>query len=450
MANEKNTNNEIKKDVKSAKERLLLQTPKGMRDLLPEDYVFWEKAMHSASEIADFYGFGHIETPILEYADLFARGVGMNTDMVEKEMYALKTKGEDMLALRPESTAAIMRSFIENGMSRLPQPVKLWYFGPHFRYENPQSGRYRQFYQTGFEIIGGEPDPIFDAIIIISAIHFLEKMKIKNVIIEINSIGCKQCRAIYKRKLQDFYRKEIASVGKKKNKVVCSDCERRIGTNPLRVLDCKKDACVQFKINAPSILDGICAPCRTHLKGVLEFIDELNIPYTLNPYLVRGLDYYNRTVFEFFAEGSNLAFGGGGRYDYLADMIGGKSTPAVGVALGLDRIINILKAKETNADIRKKEKVFIAHVGAAAKKKAFALINEFYKNGVKMIEALGKESLQAQLKVADRENCPMVLIIGQKEVYEGTVIIRDMKTGVQENVLASKIIEEVKKRIYGK
>ncbi len=450
MTSKQNINKETKKEAKSVKKRLMLQPPKGMRDILPEEYIFWEKAMHSASEVADFYGFGHIETPILEYADLFSGGVGANTDMVEKEMYILKTKGEDMLALRPESTASIMRSFIENGMSRLPQPVKLWYLGPHFRYENPQSGRYRQFYQAGFEIIGGESNPIFDAITIIAATRFLEKMKIKNVIIEINSIGCKQCRTIYKRKLQDSYRKEIISAGKKKNKIICADCERRIGVNPLRVLDCKNDICVQLKANAPSMLDGICAPCRTHLAGVLEFIDEINIPYTINPHLVRGLDYYNRTVFEFFAEGSSSAIGGGGRYDYLSEMIGGKSTPAVGAALGLDRIINIMQSKDISIDTRKREKAFIAHVGVAAKKKALALIEECYKNGIKIVEALGKESLQAQLKVADRENCPIVLIIGQKEVYEETIIIRDMKTGAQENVPADKIIEEVKKRIYGK
>ena len=444
------TKKETKQGVRTTKKSHSFQMPKGMRDLLPEEYIFWEKALHSASDIADFYGFGHIETPILEQADLFSGGVGNHTDIVEKEMYVLKTKGGDTLALRPESTASIMRSFIENGMSRLPQPAKLWYFGPHFRYENTQLGRYRQFYQVGFEILGGEADPIYDAITIIVAARFLEKMKIKNILIEINSIGCRHCRNIYKRKLQDYYRKEGALTNKRKNKIICKDCERRIEINPLRVLDCKNDACAQLKINAPSILDGICASCRAHLKGVLEFIDEINIPYTLNPRLVRGLDYYNRTVFEFFAEGGGSSIGGGGRYDYLAEMIGGKNTPAVGVALGLDRIINILKNKDMNVDVRKRERAFIAHVGVAAKKKALALIEEFYKHGVKVTESLGKESLQAQLKVADKENCPIVLIIGQKEVYEDIIIIRDMKTGVQENVPTGKIVEEVKKRIYGK
>ncbi len=447
--NKEEIKEEKKEEKTPQKKNPSFQTPKGMRDLLPEETVFWDKALDAAREIAEFYGFGHIETPILEYSDLFARGVGLGTDIVEKEMYVLKTKGGDSLALRPESTAPIMRSFIENGMSRLPQPVKLWYFGPQFRHENPQAGRYRQFYQVGFEIVGGESDPVYDAETIITAMRFAERMKIKNVVLEINSIGCRQCRGIYKKKLQDFYRKEMAS-GKKKGKVICKDCERRLEVNPMRLLDCKDEACAEIRQNAPSILDSLCSPCRTHFKGVLEFLDEIAVPYSLNPYLVRGLDYYNRTVFELFAEGGGIALGGGGRYDYLAEMVGGRSTPAVGAALGLDRIINVLREKEIGVESRKKEKAFVAHVGDTAKRKAFALVEEFYKNGVKVVEALGKDSLQAQLKVADKENCPIALIIGQKEVYEETVIVRDMKTGVQENVPAGKIVEEVKKRLHGR
>ncbi|MFA5053472.1 MAG: histidine--tRNA ligase, partial [Parcubacteria group bacterium] len=297
-AKEKEDKKEEKKEEKvSPKRNPSFQSPKGMRDLLPDEYALWERASDAVKEIADFYGFGHIETPILEHADLFSRGVGIGTDIVEKEMYVLKTKGGDSLALRPESTAPIMRSFIENGMSRLPQPVKLWYLGPHFRHENPQAGRYRQFYQAGFEIVGGDSDPVFDAEIIIAATRFVERMKIKNAAIEINSIGCRQCRGIYRKKLQDFYYREMSS-GRKKGKVVCKDCERRLELNPLRLLDCKEEGCAELKINAPSILDSLCSPCRTHFKGVLEFLDEINIPYALNPYLVRGLDYYNRTVFE--------------------------------------------------------------------------------------------------------------------------------------------------------
>jgi len=447
---ETNNKEKNKEEKSSVKKKISFQTPKGMRDLLPEEYVFWDKALSVASDIADFYDFGRIETPILEHSALFSHGVGVSTDMVEKEMYVLKTKGGDSLALRPESTAPVMRSFIEHGMSHLPQPVKLWYFGPHFRHENPQAGRYRQLYQVGFEIIGGESDSIFDAEIIVAAVRFLEKMKIKKILLEVNSIGCKQCRNAYKKKLQDFYHKTIVSSYKKRNRAVCKDCERRLAVNPLRLLDCKDSNCAEVKLSAPSILDSLCLPCRTHFKGVLEFLDVVKIPYALNPYLVRGLDYYNRTVFEIFTEGGGGALGGGGRYDYLAEIIGGKSTSAVGVALGLDRIVNVLKEKEINYEPKKRERAFVAYIGEAAKRKAFALIEEFYKSGIKISSALGKDSLQAQLKVADREKYPIALIIGQKEVYEETIIIRDMKTGVQENVPIAKVAEEIKKRLYGK
>lgn len=434
---------------KESKKPSPLQAPKGIRDILPEDSVYWDKMHESALEIADFYGFGHIDTPILEYSDLFSRGVGAGTDIVEKEMYAFKTKGDDSVALRPEFTAGVMRAFIENGMSRLPQPVKLWYMGPAFRYENPQSGRYRQFYQVGFEVIGGESDPIYDAQIIVASVRLLEEMRLRSVTVQINSIGCRSCRANYRKKLQDFYRREIASGAKRKERVVCKDCERRLDINVLRLLDCKEEICQSLKSRAPSILDSLCTACRTHFKEVLELLDEAGIGYSLNHFLVRGLDYYNRTVFELVMDGESVgALGGGGRYDYLAELLGSKSVPAVGVALGVDRIANLLKSREVNFDNRKKERAFLIHVGEVAKRKAFALMEEFRRSKIKISEAFGKDSLQSQMKAADKENSPITLIIGQKEVYEESVIVRDMKTGTQEVVPIAKIIEEVKKRMH--
>lgn len=430
---------------KEVKKAAALQVPKGMRDLLPEETIYWEKVRKATFDVADFYGFGTIETPILESTDLFIRGVGTGTDIVEKEMYTLKTKGGDSLSLRPEFTAPVMRSFIENGMSRLPQPVKLHYFGPNFRHENPQAGRYREFYQTGLEIIGGESDPVYDAQVIVAAVRVLERLQIKNITLQINSIGCKVCRANYKKKLQDFYRREL--LNRKKNGI-CRDCEHRMESNVLRLLDCKEDNCKEIKNRAPSILDSLCTACRTHFRGVLEFLEEVSIPYSLNPYLVRGLDYYNRTVFEFYAEDGKLALGGGGRYDYLAEILGAKMTPAVGVALGIDRIVNLLKEREVPVESKKKDKVFIVHVGDVARLRAFALIEEFYKSGVKISEALGKDSLQAQMKAADKEGATIALILGQKEVYEKSVIIRDLTTWTQETVLITKVVEEIKKRFH--
>ncbi len=433
---------------KENKKQILLAVPKGMRDILPAEYPYWKKAREAFSEIAEYYSFGQIETPILEHADIFIRGIGNETDIVEKEMYTLKTKGGDSLALRPEHTAPVMRSFVENGMSRQPQPVKLWYFGPVFRHDNPQAGRYRQVHQAGFEVIGGEAEPAYDAQVILSGVRFLQEMRIKDPLIRINSIGCRSCRVNYKKKLLEYYRKE--GIVRKKAGVkgnICKDCDRRMDNNILRLLDCKNEICVEIRSKAPSILDNLCSPCRTYLKRVLEFLGEANIPYTLDSHLVRGLDYYARTVFEFYAENGGLAIGGGGRYDYLGEMLGGRITPAVGCSLGLDRIIDHLKAKEISFEPRKKDKIFIAHVGEVAKAKVFALIEEFREANVRAIEALGKDGLQAQMKVADREEVALTLILGQKEVYEKSIIIRNMKTGAQENVPISKVVEEVKKRL---
>lgn len=438
-------NNKKSKTLKPAKPAIL-QAPKGMHDILPEDAWYWDRVEQAVKDTASFYGFDRIETPILENADLFIRGVGETTDIVEKEMYVLKTRGGDHLALRPEMTAPVMRAYIEHGLSRVSQPFRAYYFGPAFRHENPQAGRYREFYQMGFETIGGESDPIYDAEVIVAGARFLESLKLKNLAIQVNSIGCKVCRPNFRKKLQEFYKKEINAA--KKGKVVCKDCERRLETNPLRLLDCKSETCVALRAQAPSILDNLCFSCRQHLKGVLEYLDEVGLPYSLNPFLVRGLDYYSRTVFEIFSDQSDLALMGGGRYDYLGEALSGKLIPAVGAAAGIERIIEVIKANNLLPPKKPVDKVFIIHVGDLAKKKAFSLIEHFRKENIRVGAALGKDSLQAQLKAADKEGAGLAIIIGQKEVFEESVIVRDMKTGAQETVPLKKIAEELKKRMH--
>jgi len=352
-------------------------------------------------------------------------------------MFVFKTKGGDKLALRPEFTASVVRSYLENGLHRLPQPLKLYYFGPVFRHEKPQAGRYRQFNQLGFEVLGGESDPIYDSQVIISAYRFLEELKAKNLMVQINSVGCRVCRPNYKKKLVEYYKKQDT----------CKECDERLEKNPLRLLDCKNEACQIIKLNAPSILDSLCVVCKKHFKEVLEYLDEVNIPYTLNPYLVRGLDYYNRTVFEIFREGSDLAIAGGGRYDYLSEMLGGKPTPATGVSIGLERVVEMLRADLNGQPIKVKPKIFLVHVGEMTKKRALLLIEEFRKANMPIMEALGKDSLSAQLERAAKMSSPFALILGQKEAYEGSIILRDMATGVQESIPLSKIVEEVKRRL---
>lgn len=422
---------------KNNNEKVSFQSPRGMKDILPGEWPLWEKVYKIGREVAEFYGFGKIETPILENTDLFVRGVGESTDIVEKEMYSLRTKGGDHFSLRPELTAPVVRSYIQNGMSRLPQPVRLYYMAPVFRHENPQAMRYRELHQFGLEVLGGESDPVYDAQIIIATYRFFEELKLKNAMVQINSIGCRVCRPNYIRKLTEYY----------KNKKICKDCERRLKTNPLRLLDCKNEICQPIKAGAPSILNSLCVNCKTHFKGVLEYLDEVVIPYTLNPLLVRGLDYYNRTVFEVFPEGGSLAIAAGGRYDYLFEQLGGRPTPAVGMAAGMERAIEVATAAGGLTMPKTKPRVFLVHVGDVTKRKALLLIEDFRKSGIPITEALGKDSMSAQLERAAKMEAPLALIFGQKEAYEENIIIRDMATGVQEAVPLTMVTEEVKKRL---
>ncbi|HDJ30516.1 MAG TPA: histidine--tRNA ligase [bacterium] len=443
------------------------KTPKfqsltGMHDILPEDQKYFHEIYKTAKNIADFYGFGEITTPILEQAELFSRGVGMATDVVKKQMYTFRTKGGELVTLRPEGTASIVRAYIEHGMRTLPQPVKLWYFGPFFRYEKPQGGRYRQFWQFGFEIIG-DASPVEDAQVILIFYKILEELKLKNLIIQINSIGDHQCRPYYKRLLGSYLRAHHSSL--------CADCRRRIKENPLRVLDCKEEKCQSIINSAPQILDHLCRECHDHFKEVLEYLDNLGLPYHLNPYLVRGLDYYTRTVFEIFAEQeefqevgdqesknnqekkeglsviSKNALAGGGRYDTLVKLLGGKETPAFGAAGGVERIVEAMKFAKIKLARAQKPKIFLAQLGKQAKREILRLIEEFRQAKVPVAFSLSKDSLKSQLKLADRLGVKYTLILGQKEVVEGKIIIRNMQTGKQKTTAIKTIVQEMKKKI---
>lgn len=419
----------------------LLRTPKGMHDVLPEDYPYWDRIETAARNLAQFFNFSKIDTPVLEYADLFRRATGEDSDIVEKEMYILKTKGGDVLALRPECTAPVARAYLEHGLSRLGQPQKMYYSGQVFRHNRPQLGRFRQFSQIGFEVIGGPNDPLYDAQLILIATLFLSEIGVRQPTLRMSSIGCKVCKPLYRKQLQAFY--------KNYEKELCVDCERRFKTNPLRLFDCKRESCAPLKEKAPNLLDKLCATCRAHFCGALEYLDELQIPYALDPQLVRGLDYYSRTVFEVGIEGEAGIVGsvlGGGRYDYLLETLGGHLTPAVGWALGIERLVAVLKAQEVTVLPKALRRVFVVHAGDSAKKKALALVRDLWNRGVPVSEALTKGSLRAQLKTADKEGVRLALIIGQKEIYENSVILRDMQTGLQENVGIDTIVEEIRKR----
>lgn len=428
--------------------KLKFQAPSGMRDILPKDQYYFQRIYEVVSDAADFYGFGKIDTPLLEETELFSKGTGSATELVKKQMYSLKTKGGDNLVLRPEWTPSIVRAYIENGMQSFPQPIKLWYFGPCFRYERPQAGRSRQFWQFGFEIIG-EESPVIDAQIIQICYNILKELKLKNINIEVNSIGDSQCRPYYKKLLGNYLRSREGSL--------CSDCKRRLKENILRILDCKEEKCQPVKAEAPQILDHLCEECRSHFKEVLEFLDEIEISYQLNPYLVRGLDYYTKTVFEFFSgfaqekeekeNSRHLALGGGGRYDKLIKLLGGRDAPACGSAMGVERIISLMKEQGIEPVKDVKIQVFLAQLGSLAKRKSLKLLNDLRKAKIKTAESFGRDSLKAQLSRANKLEAEYGLILGQQEALEETVIIRDMDSGKQETVKLDKAVEAIKKKL---
>ncbi|OGD41846.1 histidine--tRNA ligase [Candidatus Azambacteria bacterium RIFCSPLOWO2_02_FULL_42_10] len=418
------------------------QAPKGMNDALPGVQKYWEKFFKVGKELALFYGFETIETPILEHAELFKKGIGLNTDVVGHEMYTLKTKGGDFLALRPELTASVVRAYIENGFANQPQPIKFFHFGPVFRHESSQSGRYRQFHQADFDIIG-EVDPVVDAQVIQSVYAVLSELGLKGLSVHINSIGDRSCWNKYRDELKSYYRNKLNHL--------CKNCKNRYKENPLRMLDCKDEGCAVLKASAPNSVDFLDKSCHDHFKLVLEFLDELNIPYVLDPYLVRGLDYYTRTVFEIMPEdasGSQITLASGGRYDYLVAQLGGKPAPAVGGSIGIERAVNEMRRQDVKVNaVKPRTRIFLAQIGDLAKKKSLKLFEEFRKNNIGASESFGRDSIKAQLRVADRLGAELALLIGQKEALDNTVILREMQSGTQEIIPIAKIIDAVKKRL---
>ncbi len=425
------------KKKKRKKVKNIISSPKGMADILPVDDFYRRKIIKVVENLADSFDFKKIELPIAEETEIFEHGTGQTTEIVQKQMFNFKTPGRDNLTLRPEFTPGLIRSYIQNGMSNKPKPVKLFTYGPLFRYESPQRGRFRQFWQCDFEIIG-EKDPIYDALIIKISMALFNDLKIRDLVAKVNTLGCDNCRNGWKKKLKTFY--------SGKQKKLCSDCQRRYKDNILRILDCKKEGCREISENAPKMIDNLCSICRKHFMAVLEFLEELNIPFEIDNHLVRGLDYYTRTVFEITKKDDDLAMCGGGRYDYLVEILGGQPTPAVGVGIGMERIVGIMKSQGIGKPA-KENKAFLVLLGDLAKRKGIGLLGEFRKNGIHIAEAFGKDSLRAQLKVADNMGIDNVVILGQKEANEGTVILRNMKSGAQETVAIDKMIGELKKRL---
>ncbi|MCE9549029.1 histidine--tRNA ligase [Candidatus Nomurabacteria bacterium] len=418
-----------------------LASPKGMRDIMNEQYYAFQGFFEKAQEVALYYGFKPIETPILEHEEIFTSSIGEGTDIVDKEMYNLKTKGGDHLALRPEHTAPLMRSYIEHGMQSMPQPVMFYQYGPVFRHDKPQRGRYRQFWQFDLDSLGNDKS-IMDALVIKVGMSVLEEAGAQNLSIDINSIGDKECRNGYIKELTSYYRKHISSLP-------AIDRER-LKTNPLRILDSKEEKTKEINEQAPDSISFLCPSCKKHFKEVLEYLEEMGINYNLNKNLVRGLSYYTRTVFEVYAESGEegdlpMQIASGGRYDYLARQIGGKKdVPAVGFSMGVDRIVEAKWYKKLSPRILKKPKIYFIQLGSEAKLKSLNVIEILRKAHIPIAQSLSRDSLGSQLAIAEKLAIPYAIIFGVKEALDNSVIVRDMGSRSQDTVKLNKLLEYLK------
>lgn len=418
-----------------------IASPKGMRDLMNEEYYAFQGFFEKAQEVAVYYGFKPIETPILENESIFTTSIGEGTDIIDKEMYTLKTKGGDHLALRPEHTASLVRAYIEHGMQNMPQPVMLYQYGPSFRHDKPQRGRYRQFWQFDADALGSDKS-IMDAVVIKTCMSILEEAGATDLSIDINSIGDKECRNSYIKELTSFYRKNL-------NQLPAVDRER-LKINPLRILDSKEEKTKELNLSAPDSVSFLCPACKKHFKEVLEYLEEMKIPYNINKNLVRGLSYYTRTVFEIIEQntGENntpLTLAGGGRYDYLGRQIGSKKDiPAVGFSIGVDRIVASPWYKKLAPRILKKPKMYFIQLGSEAKLKSLNIIEILRKAHIPIAQSLSKDSLGSQLAIAEKLAIPYALIFGVKEAIDNSVIVRDMSNRSQETIKLNKLLEYLK------
>jgi len=410
---------------------------RGTRDILPDKIKKWQYIENVSRRILENFGFQKIRTPLFEETSLFSRSIGEATDIVAKEMYTFKDRKGRSLTLRPEGTAPIVRAYLEN---RLPTLVKLYYVGPFYRYERPQAGRYREFYQIGAETIGSD-SPASDAEIISLTMALLKKLGLKDLILQLNGAGCKRCQPDYKRALKNYFREKLNSL--------CDDCKRRYKKNPLRILDCKSKGCQKYIAQAPAISDYLCDDCKETLKEVKRYLDILKIEYVINPKLVRGLDYYTRTAFEITSRelGAQNAIAAGGRYDDLIEDLGGPSTPAVGVALGTDRLILALEREGVRLPVEEGIDIYLASLGKRANKKGFGLVQRLREKNLKVEGSLSSKSLKSQLRLANRLGARYVLILGEEELTKKKALLKEMATGKQEEILLNRIVEEVSEKV---
>lgn len=399
------------------------QKPRGTHDFLPQDVEKWQYLEAKARDVCRRFRYQEIRTPIFEHTELFQRGVGETTDIVEKEMYTFLDKSERSLTLRPEGTAGVVRAYVEHKLHGASDVQKLFYMGPMFRYERAMAGRARQFHQFGIEAIGSA-DPAIDAEVIALGYLFYEEMGVRDVRIELNSVGTPACRAEYRAALQQFFRPHLEQL--------CKDCQSRFERNPMRLLDCKVDA--HYGEQAPSILDYLDDPARRHFEAVQQALTAMGIPYRINPRMVRGLDYYTHTAFEYMADGIGAitTIGGGGRYNGLVEQIGGQDQPGVGLGLGLERLLLIMEAQKVGVPPANPVEIYVVGLGEAAEARSVSLIYELRKAGISADRDYLQRKMKGQMKAADRQEASYVAILGEDELARGEIVVKTMATGHQE------------------
>lgn len=418
----------------------MYQAPRGTQDILPADRPYWRYVTEEMHTVAALFGFSQIDTPIFEETGLYVRGVGEGTDIVDKEMYSFQDKGGTEITLRPEWTAGVMRAYIEHGMHVWPQPVKLYSMGPIFRYERPQAGRFRQHHQFNVEVLG-EIDPAVDLEVMSVAWTLLTRLGYRGLSFQLNSTGCPQCRPAYRRALVDYFR----AYEDRLNEVD----RRRLTINPLRLLDSKEEAAQPLLDAAPHSADYLCEECATHLATLRSYLDALNMPHSINFRLVRGLDYYTKTVFEVWAEGigAQAAVCGGGRYDRLIEELGGPPTPGIGFGMGIERVIASLKQQEVQPPPLPAPRVQVSPLGEEARVAAIKLVRQLREAGIGALLAFGNRSLKSQLKGADKAHIEYALILGEQELAQGTILVREMATSQQNPVNRGEILNWLRARL---
>ena len=420
---------------------MLSKAPRGTKDITPKDVYKWHYVEKKFREICALYGYEELRTPIFEHTEVFARSVGDTTDVVQKEMYSFTDRGDRQLSLKPEGTAGVIRSFIENKMYADTQPTKLYYITPCFRYERPQAGRQRQFHQFGIEVLGSD-GPSVDAEVISLAVQFFNEMGLKNLSVNINSVGCPTCREEYNRKLKEYLDKKVD--------VLCETCLERKDKNPMRVIDCKNPHCKENLQDIPFMIDHLCEDCKDHFDKLQTYLKEMDINYVVDKTIVRGLDYYKKTAFEIISNdiGSQSTVCGGGRYDGLVEMLGGpKGISGIGFALGAERLLLTLENNNIEIENPKSTDIYIATIGDAAKTKSFKLIKDLRTNHISADNDHLDKSLKAQFKYSDKLNAKYTVVIGDDELANDTATLKNMKTSEQTTIKLSELVDELKKRL---